>query len=91
MFVIFFLMLAPGGTLALDVDPLKTSCTQVCLFSAEDSLDTLKSYAQVFKFASITLDIAHYNNWCGITFKDNFVWIYVYVKLHNIFSNNVMF
>lgn len=38
---------APGGTLAPDVDPSKTSRTDVCIFSAENNLETLKNYAQV--------------------------------------------
>lgn len=40
-------ILAPGGTLAPDLDPLKTSRTEVCVFTAENDLDVLKSYAQV--------------------------------------------
>jgi len=40
-------ILAPGGTLAPDLDPLKTSRTDVCVFSAENDLDVLRSYAQV--------------------------------------------
>lgn len=40
-------ILAPGGTLAPDLDPLKTSRTEVCVFSAENDIDVLKSYAQV--------------------------------------------
>ena len=40
-------ILAPGGTLAPDLDPLKTSRTEVCVFFAENDLDVLRSYAQV--------------------------------------------
>lgn len=55
--------LAPGGTLAPDLDPAKTSRSEVCVFAADDNLDTLKNYAQVitklirrYKYLEKTLD-----------------------------------
>ncbi|KAG8194520.1 hypothetical protein JTE90_013272 [Oedothorax gibbosus] len=56
-------ILAPGGTLAPNLDPLKTSRSEVCIFDAENDLDTLKNYAQVitklirrYKYLEKTLD-----------------------------------
>ncbi|KAG8186440.1 hypothetical protein JTE90_012361 [Oedothorax gibbosus] len=67
-------ILAPGGTLALDVDPLKTSCTEICIFSAKDNLDTLKSYAQV-----ITKLIRRYK-YLEKTLEDEFKKVLVFLK-----------
>uniref|UniRef100_A0A7N5ZWD5 W2 domain-containing protein n=1 Tax=Anabas testudineus TaxID=64144 RepID=A0A7N5ZWD5_ANATE len=36
-------MLAPGGTLSDDV-----TCTEVCLFKAQEDMETMQAYAQVF-------------------------------------------
>uniref|UniRef100_A0A1W7R927 Basic leucine zipper and W2 domain-containing protein 2 n=1 Tax=Hadrurus spadix TaxID=141984 RepID=A0A1W7R927_9SCOR len=41
-------ILAPGGSLASDADPTKISRTEVCIFAAQDNIETLRSYAQVF-------------------------------------------
>lgn len=56
-------ILAPGGTLAPDLDPLKTSRTEVCIFAADNDLETLKNHAQVitklirrYKYLEKTLD-----------------------------------
>ncbi|GIY65742.1 basic leucine zipper and W2 domain-containing protein 1 [Caerostris extrusa] len=67
-------ILAPGGTLAADVDPLKTSRTDVCIFSAADDLDTLKNYAQV-----ITKLIRRYK-YLEKTLEDEFKKVLVFLK-----------
>uniref|UniRef100_A0A2L2XXX0 Basic leucine zipper and W2 domain-containing protein 1 n=1 Tax=Parasteatoda tepidariorum TaxID=114398 RepID=A0A2L2XXX0_PARTP len=56
-------ILAPGGTLAPDLDPQKTCRSEICVFAADDGLDSLKNYAQVitklirrYKYLEKTLD-----------------------------------
>lgn len=40
-------ILAPGGTLIVDVDSAKPSQTDVCVFSAPNNMEVLKNYAQL--------------------------------------------
>ncbi|GFU24312.1 basic leucine zipper and W2 domain-containing protein 2 [Nephila pilipes] len=67
-------ILAPGGTVALDVDPQKTSRTDVCIFSASEDLETLKNYAQV-----ITKLIRRYK-YLEKTLEDEFQKVLVFLK-----------
>ncbi|XP_054709842.1 LOW QUALITY PROTEIN: eIF5-mimic protein 2-like [Uloborus diversus] len=69
-------ILAPGGTLAVDVDPQKTTRggTNVCIFTADDNLDTLKTYAQV-----ITKLIRRYK-YLEKTLEDEFKKVLVFLK-----------
>ncbi|KAF8796203.1 eIF5-mimic protein 2-like [Argiope bruennichi] len=55
-------ILAPGGTIA-DLDSLKLNKSEVCIFAANNDLETLKNYAQVitklirrYKYLEKTLD-----------------------------------
>ncbi|CAL1272254.1 unnamed protein product [Larinioides sclopetarius] len=55
-------ILAPGGTIA-DLDSLKTNKSEVCIFNANNDLESLKNYAQVitklirrYKYLEKTLD-----------------------------------
>ncbi|KAG1687681.1 Basic leucine zipper and W2 domain-containing protein 2 [Nymphon striatum] len=41
-------ILAPGGSIQVDPDPTKDSCTDVCVFTTADDLEALKGFAQVF-------------------------------------------
>ncbi|XP_042896930.1 eIF5-mimic protein 2 isoform X2 [Parasteatoda tepidariorum] len=67
-------ILAPGGTLALDVDPLKVSRTDVCIFNAGDDLESLKNYAQV-----LTKLIRRYK-YLEKTLEDEFKKVLVFLK-----------
>lgn len=67
-------ILAPGGTLAPDLDPLKTSRTEICVFSADNDLEVLKSYAQV-----ITKLIRRYK-YLEKTLEDEFKKVFMFLK-----------
>lgn len=67
-------ILAPGGTLAPDLDPSKTSRTDVCVFSAENDLDVLRSYAQV-----ITKLIRRYK-YLEKTLEEEFKKVFMFLK-----------
>ncbi|XP_054712687.1 eIF5-mimic protein 2-like [Uloborus diversus] len=67
-------ILAPGGTLAPDLDPLKTCRADVCVFSAENDLGTLKNHAQV-----ITKLIRRYK-YLEKTLDDEFKKIFMFLK-----------
>ncbi|GFR08402.1 basic leucine zipper and W2 domain-containing protein 2, partial [Trichonephila clavata] len=67
-------ILAPGGTLAVDVDPQKTSRTDVCVFSVDDDLETIRKYAQV-----ITKLIRRYK-YLEKTLEEEFKKVLVFLK-----------
>ncbi|XP_023220828.1 basic leucine zipper and W2 domain-containing protein 2-like [Centruroides sculpturatus] len=67
-------ILAPGGSLAAEADPSKVSRTDVCIFSAQDNLETLRSYAQVF-----TKLIRRYK-YLEKTLEDEFKKVMVFLK-----------
>jgi len=67
-------ILAPGGTLAPDVDPLKTSRSEVCVFNAENDLNALKKYAQV-----ITKLIRRYK-YLEKTLEEEFKKVFMFLK-----------
>ncbi|GFV66321.1 basic leucine zipper and W2 domain-containing protein 2 [Trichonephila clavipes] len=67
-------ILAPGGTVAVDVDPQKTSRTDVCVFSADDDLETIRKYAQV-----ITKLIRRYK-YLEKTLEEEFKKVLVFLK-----------
>ncbi|XP_035224255.1 basic leucine zipper and W2 domain-containing protein 1-like [Stegodyphus dumicola] len=67
-------ILAPGGTLAPDLDPSKTSRTDICIFEAEGDLETLKNYAQV-----ITKLIRRYK-YLEKTLEEEFKKVFMFLK-----------
>lgn len=67
-------ILAPGGTLAPDLDPLKTSRTEVCVFAAENDLEVLKNHAQV-----ITKLIRRYK-YMEKTLEEEFKKVFMFLK-----------
>ncbi|XP_013779331.1 basic leucine zipper and W2 domain-containing protein 2-like isoform X2 [Limulus polyphemus] len=66
--------LAPGGTIVDDVDTSKPLRTDVCVFSAENNLESLKGYAQL-----ITKLIRRYK-YLEKTLEDEFKKVLVFLK-----------
>ncbi|XP_022241275.1 basic leucine zipper and W2 domain-containing protein 2-like [Limulus polyphemus] len=66
--------LAPGGTIVTDFDTNKLLRTEVCVFSADDDLDSLKGYAQL-----ITKLVRRYK-YLEKTLEDEFKKVLVFLK-----------
>ncbi|XP_064471917.1 protein krasavietz-like [Ornithodoros turicata] len=67
-------ILAPGGSLIVDVDSAKPSQTDTCIFAAPNSIDALKNYAQL-----ITKLIRRYK-YLEKTLEDEFKKVLIFLK-----------
>lgn len=66
--------LAPGGSIVIEPDPTKPSKTEFCIFAAENDLELLRGYAQVF------MKLIRRYKYLEKTLEDEFKKVLVFLK-----------